>query len=96
MNQKYRSLLSQLLPISNSKKYTVFYPILYIYNSNKNLLYSAYSYDKNNKLIYVSDYNQVEYRYISLYEFENDGWIILTNNESKSIIYSLEPFESPF
>ena len=33
---------------------------------------------------------------MSLYEFENDGWIILTNNESKSIIYSLEPFESPF
>ena len=33
---------------------------------------------------------------MSLCEFEKDNWIILTNNESKEIIYSLEPLEMTF
>lgn len=96
MNLKYKSLLSRLLPITHSNKYTIFYPILYIFNNKNNLLYSVYSYDKYKKVLYVSDYNQSKYWYMSFYEFEKDNWIILTNNESKKIIYSLEPLEIPF
>ncbi len=88
-------LLIKLLPSMISFKYTVIYPNLYIYNKNKDILLAVYSYDKKKKVLFVSDYNNTKYRYMSLHEFIINNWKILTRNEYDEIVYQLEPLELP-
>ena len=89
-------LLIKLLPSMISFKYTVIYPVIYIYNENKDILLAVYSYDKKKKVLFVSDYNNTKYRYMSLYEFNTNNWKILTKSEYEEIIYQLEPLGLPF
>lgn len=49
-------------------------PIIYIYDGEK--LLALYSSDPIKMVLYVIDYNQRNYYYMSMYQFYNKGWAI--------------------
>lgn len=64
-------------------------PIIYIYDGEK--LLGLYSFDPIKRVLYVSDYNQSNYYYMSmLYQFYNEGWYIKKKEYYEEIIQSYE------
>ena len=88
MKQPY-SIFSSYLPFKNSYKYPL-NPILYIYEEYSDSIYAVYSFDKVKEVLYVSDYNQNNFRYMSLYEFINDNWEIIDNDKLYRILQQKE------
>lgn len=82
MKSKYK-IFSQYLPYKASKRNSL-NPILYLYNSVR--MIGAYAYDRKKKVIYVSDYNQDKYYYMSIYQFDNEGWKIIDMEDHDLII----------
>ena len=46
----------------------------------------AYAYDRKKKVIYISDYNRDKYYYMSIYQFDNEGWEIIDMEDHDLII----------
>lgn len=63
-------------------------PIIYIYDGEK--LLALYSFDPIKMVLYVSDYNQRNYYYMSMYQFYNEGWTITKKEYYEKIIQSYE------
>ncbi len=80
-------IFKDYLPNKHSGKYPL-NPILYIYDGDN--ICSAYSFDKFKLVLYISDYNQTKYRYMSLYEFNDREYIILDNKILKDLLLELE------
>ena len=59
-------------------------PVIYIYDGN-NLL-ATYSFDPIKDVLYVSDYNQTKFYYMSLYQFRKEDWIIMDKDYYELII----------
>ena len=88
MKQPYNIFVSYL-PYKTSIRYPR-NPILYIYEYYSESICAVYSFDKLKEVLYVSDYNQKRYRYMSLYEFKYNGWEILTNDRLHIILNQKE------
>lgn len=88
MKQPYDIFVSYL-PFKTSIRYPQ-NPILYIYEDYSESICAVYSFDKIKEVLYISDYNHNHFRYMSLYEFINDNWEILTNNKLEIILNKKE------
>ena len=86
MKSQY-NILCDYLPFKASNKNPL-NPILYLYDGQKML--AAYSFDKIKKVIYVSDYDQVNYTYMSMYQFNCEGWEIIDKEFHNELIEALE------
>lgn len=81
MNAQYK-LLTSYLPFKCLHKKAV---ILHAYNKNGIIL--LYSFDKTKDIIFISDFEQLRYRYMSVYEFlKKDYRIILDEFELNRFI----------
>ena len=79
MKPEYK-FFKRYLPVNFSSRYSG-NPIIYIKNYYKEEIYSVYSFDPIKNVLLVSDINKEIFRYMSLYEFEEDGWKIITDYE---------------
>lgn len=88
------NILCDYLPYKASNKNPL-NPVLYLYDGETIL--GAYSFDRVKKVIYVSDYNQSNYYYMSMYQFHNEGWIVIDVQFHNEIIRDSEQFKDlPF
>lgn len=70
-------------------------PVLYIYDGE--IILGVYAYDSIKKVLYVSDYNKLNYYYMSIYQFDYEGWEIIDMEHHKMLIKSYEQHnELPF
>ena len=84
MKQLYNIFVSYL-PYKTSIRYPQ-NPIIYIYEYYSESICAVYSFDRIKEVLYISDYNHRHFRYMSLYEFINDNWEILTNDKLHIIL----------
>lgn len=81
MKSQFR-LLYNCLPQKYSKKYNDG-PSLYLYRANTVLC--AYSFDKKKKVILVKDYEFFKFYYMSVYQFSQEGWKVISNSDLVSL-----------
>lgn len=67
-------------------------PVLYIYNDYTEEILGVYSFDRKRHILYVRDFyseSRNKYRYISTYELENSGWVVV-NKKLKRLLDKLK------